>query len=77
MTGPRKKKPSVTPLPSRLVELIRGGAERVRLPEWPAGRHIRLKWPGPEATIFEGDRRLNIYWLGADDWNNPSWEVIP
>jgi hypothetical protein len=67
---PRKKKPKEEP---KLVQLIRQGAERVRLPDWPEGRHVRLKFPGPEGDLYEGDRRLRAYTI---DWNDPDWEKI-
>jgi len=63
-----KRKPKIEP---RLVELIRQGATQVRLPDWPPERHVRLKFPGPEGVLYEGERRLQPCSL---DWNNPNWE---
>jgi hypothetical protein len=63
-----KRKPKVE---SVLIGLIRQGATQVRLPDWPPERHVRLKFPGPEATLYEGERRLQSF---AIDWNNPNWE---
>jgi hypothetical protein len=69
---PRKKKAKEDP---RLVQLIRQGAERVRLPEWPEGQHVRLTFPGPQTDLYDGDRRMHSFWLGADEWANPNWEI--
>lgn len=71
---PRKKKAKEEP---RLVQLIRQGAERVRLPEWPDGQHLRLTFPGPQTDLYEGNRRVRPYWMSEDDWANTNWEMVP
>ena len=55
---------------SQLVSLIRQGTMRVRLPDWPAGQHLRLKFPGPTAVLYEGERKVRPYTI---DWDDPNW----